>query len=86
MSLTAILIAKLSGLDKATATRVLSTVDAQDDLLAPAPQEFARGRGARAYALAVVIARNPLRFWVALAGLIAFPTYLAFRVGAWLHG
>jgi len=86
MSLTAILIAKLSGLDPADAARVLSTVRAQDDLTAPAPKEFARGRFARAYGLAVVIVRNPVRFWLGLAGLIAFPAYLLVSLAEWLHG
>ncbi|MFX1670882.1 hypothetical protein PWR63_01000 [Paraburkholderia sp. A2WS-5] len=86
MSLTATLIAKLSGLDAADAARVLSTVRAQDDLAAPAPREFARGRAARAYGLAVVIVRNPVRFWFGLAGLIAFPAYLLVSVVEWLNG
>lgn len=86
MSLTATLIASLSGLDEATAYRVLSTVRAQDDLAAQPPAEFRRGRGARAWGLAVVIVRNPVRFWVGLAGLVAFPTYLLFRIGGWLYG
>jgi hypothetical protein len=86
MSLTATLIAKLSGLDEADAARALSTAAAQDDLSAPAPREFSRGPGARAYGLAVVIVRNPLRFWIGLVGLIAFPAYLIFRIGASLHG
>jgi len=86
MSLTATLIAKLSGLDAADAARVLSTVRAQDDLAARAPREFARGRAARAYGLAVVIVRNPVRFWFGLAGLIAFPAYLLVSVVEWLHG
>lgn len=85
MSLTATLIAKLSGLDEADAARVLATVRAQDDLQAP-PAEFRRGRFARAWGLAVVIVRNPVRFWIGLTGLIAFPAYLLFRLGAWLHG
>jgi len=86
MSLTATLIAKLSGLDAVDAARVLSTVQAQDDLLAPAPREFARGRAARAYGLAVVIVRNPVRSWVGLAGLIAFPAYLFVSVVEWFYG
>jgi hypothetical protein len=86
MSLTATLIAKLSGLDPDDAKRALSTAAAQDDPSAPAPREFARGRGARAYGLAIVIVRNPVRFWIGVAGLIAFPAYLIFRIGASLHG
>jgi hypothetical protein len=86
MSLTATLIASLSGLDEADAARVLSTVRAQDDLHAAPPAEFRRGRFPRAWGLAVVIVRNPVRFWVGAMGLIAFPVYLLFRIGAWLHG
>lgn len=86
MSLTAILIAKLSGLDEADAARVLSTVRAQDDLRAAPPAAFRRGRFPRAWGLAVVIVRNPVRFWLGAAGLVAFPVYLIFRIGAWLHG
>jgi hypothetical protein len=86
MSLTATLISKLSRLDREDAARVLSTVRSQDDLLAPAPREFARGRAARAYGLAVVIVRTPVRFWLGTAGLIAFPAYLLVRVGEWLRG
>ncbi|GAB6852663.1 hypothetical protein [Paraburkholderia kururiensis] len=86
MSLTATLIAKLSGLDQVDAARVLSTVRSQDDLAAPAPPEFARGRKARAYGLAVVIVRNPVRFWLGLVGLTAFPVYLLLSVVEWLHG
>jgi hypothetical protein len=86
MSLTVTLIAKLSGLDEADAARVFSTVRAQDDFDAAPPAQFRRGRFARAWGLAVVIVRNPVRFWIGLAGLIAFPTYLLLRLGAWLHG
>ncbi|MBB2984229.1 hypothetical protein FHX57_007360 [Paraburkholderia tropica] len=86
MSLTTTLIAKLSGLDEAHAARVLLSVRAQDDLQAPPPAEFGRGRPARAWALAVVMSRNPVRFWVGMSGLIAFPVYLLCEIGAWLHG
>lgn len=86
MSLTVTLIAKLTGLDPSDAARVVSTVEAQDNLAAPAPSEFARGRAARAYGLAVVIVRNPLKFWVGLIGLVAFPVYLLVRLGASLNG
>jgi len=86
MSLTTTLIAKLSGLEEADAARVLSSVRAQDDLQAPPPAEFRRGRAARAWALAVVMSRNPARFWVGMSGLIAFPVYLLCEIGAWLHG
>jgi hypothetical protein len=86
MSLTATLIALLSGLEPDDAQRALTTAAAQDDPTAPAPREFARGRGARAYGLAVVIVRNPIRFWFGVAGLIVFPAYLFFRVGAWFYG
>lgn len=86
MSLTTTLIAKLSGLEPADASRVLSTVRSQDDLAAPAPPEFARGRKALAYGLAVVIVRNPVRFWLGLVGLIAFPVYLLLSMVERLHG
>jgi hypothetical protein len=86
MSLTTTLIAKLSGLDRTDAARVIATVRAQDDLSATPPAAFRRGRFPRAWGLAVVIVRNPLRFWLGTAGLVAFPVYLLFRIGAWLHG
>ncbi|OBR53999.1 hypothetical protein [Paraburkholderia tropica] len=86
MSLTTTLIAKLSGLDEVDAARVLLSVRAQDDLRASPPVEFRRGRFARAWALAVVLSRNPVRFWIGLTGLVAFPVYLLLEVGAWLHG
>lgn len=86
MSLTATLIAKLSGLDNADAARVLSTVRAQDDLGATPPPDFRRGRFPRAWGLAVVIVRNPVRFYVGMAGLVGFPLYLLFRIGGWLYG
>lgn len=86
MSLTATLIAKLSGLDEADAARVLSTVRAQDDLGATPPVEFRRGRFPRAWGLAVVIVRNPVRFVAGGAGIVIFPLYLLFRIGGWLYG
>jgi len=86
MSLTTTLIAKLSGLEHADAARVLSTVRAHDDPGATPPAEFRRGRFARAWGLAVVILRNPIRFWIGLAGLVAFPVYLLVRIVEWLHG
>jgi hypothetical protein len=86
MSLTTILIAKLSGLDEADAARVLSTVRAQDDLRATPPPDFRRGRFPRAWGLAVVIVRNPVRFYLGMVGIVGFPLYLVFRIGGWLYG
>lgn len=86
MSLTTTLISKLSGLDEIDARRIMLSVRAQDDLTAMPPAEFRGGRSARAWALAVVMARNPVRFWIGLAGLLVFPAYLIFQIGAWIHG
>lgn len=77
MSLTRFLIRTLARVDDDVARRVMSTASAQDDANAPVPAEFARGRNAMAYALALFVGRRPLHFYVGLFGLVAFPSYLA---------
>jgi hypothetical protein len=68
MSLTVSIIAKLSGVDFATARRACNTVGAFDEPGAEPPEEFSHGSGARCYALATVSDRRPLLFW---GGLLA---------------
>lgn len=80
MSLTPLLIAKLSRVDTDVARRAMSTARAQDAIDAPRPAEFARGQGAMAYALALFVSRKPVHFYVGLSGLIAFPLYIVARV------
>ncbi|AOK42530.1 hypothetical protein WL96_15340 (plasmid) [Burkholderia vietnamiensis] len=80
MSLTPFLIATLTRLDASVVRRAISTAAAQDDPGAPVPTEFTRGQQAMAYALALFIRRRPLHFYVGLAGLVAFPIYLAVRL------
>ena len=75
MSLTIWLIAKLSRVDAEFARRALSTARAQDEPDAPVPAGFARGAGAMAYGLALVINRRPVQFYIGLGGLIAFFGY-----------
>ncbi|RKT99768.1 hypothetical protein C7H84_29755 [Burkholderia sp. Nafp2/4-1b] len=82
MSLTRFLIRTLARVDDDVARRVMSTASAQDDANAPVPAEFARGRNAMAYALAMFIGRRPLHFYVGLFGLVAFPAYLTCRAMA----
>ena len=62
----------------------MTTAGAQDEMDDPVPDEFARGSNAMAYALALFINRKPVRFYVGLAGLIAFPTYILIRLGGYL--
>jgi hypothetical protein len=77
MSLTIWLIAKLSRVEAGFARRALVTARAQDELDAPVPTDFARGAGAMAYGLALVISRRPVQFYGGLSGLIAFFVYMA---------
>ncbi|WP_261530747.1 hypothetical protein [Burkholderia multivorans] len=82
MSLTRFLIRTLARVDDDVARRVMSTASAQDNASASVPAEFARGRNAMAYALALFVDRRPLHFYVGLFGLVAFPAYLACRAMA----
>lgn len=50
------------------------------------PAEFHRGRNAMAYAMALLIVRKPLHFYVGLTGLVVFPIYIAFHLPGWFHG
>lgn len=50
------------------------------------PVEFHRGRRAMAYALALLIVRKPVHFYVGLTGLVIFPIYIAWHVPGWFHG
>jgi hypothetical protein len=84
MSLTPLLIAKLSRVDRDVARRAMSTARAQDEIDAPRPDEFVRGPGAMAYALALFISRKPIHFYVGLIGLIAFPAYMLVEVATFL--
>ncbi|MGF6915946.1 hypothetical protein [Paraburkholderia sp. 40] len=80
MSLTPFLIAKLSRVDPDLARRALSTARAQDVMDESRPDEFSRGDGARAYGMALYIARMPVHFYVGMFGLILFPLYMLSRV------
>jgi hypothetical protein len=82
MSLRLFLIAKLSRVDSGVARRALSTAMAQDEVDAPRPEEFSRGAGAMAYAMALFIIRRPVHFYLGLTGLIVFPLYMLGRLGA----
>lgn len=86
MSLTVWLIAKLSRVEEAVARRALGTAQSQDEMSAAAPGDFARGREALAYALAIFITRKPVHFYLGLAGLVIFPVYLLIEVGAHFYG
>jgi hypothetical protein len=86
MSLTVLLIAKLSRVDPEIARRAMTTAGAQDDMDAPVPEEFSRGRNAMAYALALFANRRPVHFYVGLGGLLAFFVYLLVRVGIHFYG
>jgi hypothetical protein len=79
MSLTSFLIAKLSRVDEDLARRAVSTARAQDEIDAPPPDEFRRGAGARAYAMALYISRRPVHFYVGMFGLVLFPIYVLSR-------
>ncbi len=83
MSLTATIIAKLSGVDPDTARRALDTASALDDPGATPPDEFAQGPGARCYALATIAEYRPLLFWGGLLGVAAIPVLFVVKV---LHG
>jgi hypothetical protein len=86
MSPTVFLIAKLTRVDPATARRAISTARSHDEPDALPPVEFARGSGARVYAMAVFAFRRPLHFYVGLFGLVAFPAYELARVVEYLYG
>ncbi|MFM0305701.1 hypothetical protein PQQ99_36910 [Paraburkholderia sediminicola] len=86
MSLTVWLIAKLSRVDDGVARRALTTAQSQDEMPAAAPAEFARGRGALAYALGIFITRKPVHFYLGLAGLVIFPVYLFVQLAVYFYG
>ncbi|WP_176060267.1 hypothetical protein [Paraburkholderia sp. BCC1876] len=86
MSLTVWLIAKLSRVDEPVARRALSTAQSQDEMSASPPADFAKGREALAYALAIFIERKPIHFYLGLTGLFIFPLYLLVEVGAHFYG
>lgn len=83
MSLTATIIAKLSGVDPDTARRALDTASAFDDPDATPPDEFAHGAGARCYALATIAEYRPVLFWGGLLAVAAIPVLFVVKV---LHG
>ena len=82
MSLTLILITKLSRVEPDVARRALSTARAQDEIEAPKPEEFSRGAGAMAYAMALFITRRPAHFYLGLTGLIVFAVYIVSRLAS----
>jgi hypothetical protein len=83
MSLTVTIIAKLSGVDTATARRALDTVAAFDEPQADAPAEFSQGAQARCYAFATIAEFRPAFFWVGIIAVAAIPVLLIVKV---LHG
>lgn len=80
MSLTPILIAKLSRVDLDLAQRALLTARAQDVMDESRPAEFTRGAGARAYGMALFVSRRPMHFYLGMFGLILFPLYMVSRL------
>ena len=86
MSRTVWLIAKFSRVEDQVARRALSTARSQDEMSAAAPSDFARGREALAYALAIFIVRKPVHFYLGMAGLLIFSLYLLIQVGAHFYG
>lgn len=86
MSPTVWLIAKLCRVDADLAHRAFECARSQDDPNASVPRSFLSGPGARAYGLSLVVSRNPVRFYMGLGGLAAFPAYLLIRYGAYLYG
>jgi len=79
MSLTPILIAKLSRVDLDVARRALGTANSQDRLDESRPAEFSRGAGARAYGMALFISRRPVHFYAGMFGMILFPLYMLWQ-------
>jgi hypothetical protein len=86
MSRIVFLLAKLARVDLDVARRALTTAKAQDDPGAPPPAEFARGRNAMVYALAIMSVRKPVHLYVGVFGLVAFPIYLASRAVEYFCG
>ncbi len=80
MSLTVSIIAKLSGVDLATARRACDTVAAFDEPGAQPPPEFAHGSAARCYALATVSDQRPLLFWGGLLALVVIPVLVVVKL------
>ncbi|SAK82016.1 hypothetical protein AWB78_03976 [Caballeronia calidae] len=84
MSLTVMIIAKLSGVEPRTAQRARDTAAAFDgDVNAAVPDEFTYGAGARCYALATIAEFRPALFWGGLMAFVAVPALLLVKV---LHG
>jgi hypothetical protein len=80
MSLTVTIIAKLSGVDTATARRALDTVAAFDEPQAEPPAEFSNGAHARAYAFATIAEFRPAFFWIGIIAVAAIPVLLVVKV------
>jgi hypothetical protein len=80
MSLTVLIIAKLSGVDTHTARRALETVGAFDEPGAMPPAEFSVGAHARCYALATIADQRPGLFWLGITAMVAVPTLLLVQV------
>jgi hypothetical protein len=84
MSLTVMIIAKLSGVDFQTAQRAYDTAGAFDgEVNAVVPEDFTYGAGARSYALATIAQTRPALFWCGLFAIIAVPVLMLVKV---LHG
>ena len=80
MSLTVTIIAKLSGVDTATARRALDTVAAFDEPQADPPAEFSQGAQARCYAFATIAEFRPALFWIGIIAVAAIPALALVKV------